>query len=568
VGAVLLVVTPWYPDRGARSPLSAAVGAAVDAVALAGADVTVVHLVPRHDPDIAAADDAGSGPVPVRRVLVEGAITPGDPGGVEAVAAALADDVADLLGAAAVVHAHGAVPVAAAVARVAPESARLVVGEHLPSAIPLLAATADAAPLVAAWHALLARADVVLAPSGELARRLAHCMEPAQAGAPVPARRARFEVLPYPGLPSLLAAPGDRSVPEDALPAARWLLVGPPTAAGHLVRALAADVLAGAPTTLTVVGAEGDEDLAGLAALAGRLGVQGRLARVSCDEVLALFTGAHPVDLAVGLDPLAAADPALTAAFTAGVPAVLARVAGSEDLVDEVAATGAVRVIRPGIGVVGLLEAVADLRRAEPAAPLPTTLLAPWRTSSDGVARLLVRHYGETVVSPPTGRERRPWPRVLLVDLAGSHRNEIGRLARWIVDIGGEPVVVTAAAPPPSTGVPGAVSVDLRPVERALARRRLRGVRRRLPGIARPAFDGALAVHRAVRRPPTLVDAALAGPLATGTGPSCEVDAAVAVDGVSADLARRWTGLARVVRPDIDQLIAHLTAVGARAPVA
>jgi len=214
VGAPLLVVTPWYPERAPGSLLDAAVAAAVDAAVRAGADVTVVHLVPRHAPDDAGRTEAADGPspggvpvrqvameaasgaspggvpvrrvvaeaasgvrpgeVPVRRVMVDGGVPPGDPAAVDAVAAALADGAADLLGAAAVVHAHAGVPVAAAVARVAPEGARLVVGEHLPSALPLLAAPLDDA-LTAAWQSVLARADVVLAPSEDLARRLARC---------------------------------------------------------------------------------------------------------------------------------------------------------------------------------------------------------------------------------------------------------------------------------------------------------------------------------------------------------------------------------------------------------
>jgi hypothetical protein len=59
------------------------------------------------------------------------------------------------------------------------------------------------------------------------------------------------------------------------------------------------------------------------------------------------------------------------------------------------------------------------------------------------------------------------------------------------------------------------------------------------------------------------VDAALAGPLAPGTGPSPDVDAVVAADDAGADLARRWTGASTVLPPDTDRLIAHLTAVAA-----
>ncbi len=546
MGAPLLVVTPWYPHRGTGSLLDVAVAGAVDAAARAGADVTVVHLVPEHQVDDAA--DSGTAPfrgartVTVRRVVVPGGIVPGNPDGVEAVAAALAEGVPDLLGAASLVHAHAAVPVAAAVARVVPDDTRLVVGEHLPSAIPLLVAAAADAPLAAAWRSVLARADVVLAPTEDLARRLAGCLVPTEPTPP----RARFEVLPYAGLGNLFTAAAGGGAPDSGptgLPATRWLLVGPAAAAEPVVRALAADALAGAPTTLTAVADEGDEALDALSAVAARLGVEPRIVRVAPRDALGVFAGAGGVDLAVGADPSAAADPALTAAFAAGVPAVLARAAGSEDLVDEVAATGAVRLLRPGSGVIALLEAVADLRRAGPGGSrFPAGLLPPWLTSPERVARLLAHHYGETVAPVPAAGLGPRWPRVLLVDLVGEHRNEIGRLAKWIVEIGGEPVVVTAAAPPPSAGVAGAVTVDLRPVERQLTGPALGSVRRRLPGIARPALDGALAAYRSVRRPPTLVDAALAGPLAPGAGPSPVVAAALAADPASAELARRWAG--------------------------
>jgi hypothetical protein len=98
-------------------------------------------------------------------------------------------------------------------------------------------------------------------------------------------------------------------------------------------------------------------------------------------------------------------------------------------------------------------------------------------------------------------------------------------------------------------------------VERAIAGGRVQGVRRRLPGVARPAFDGAVAGYRALRRPPTLVDEALRGPLALGTGPAPDVDAVIAADPASSELARRWAGVAEVLEPDADRLIAHLTAV-------
>ena len=267
-------------------------------------------------------------------------------------------------------HAHAAVPVAAALVRVVPDGARLVVIEHLPSAMPLLAASADDDPVIAAWRTVPARADVVRAPSEYLARRLVARVRPVPDDARAVPPRARFELLPYVLQP--LAGPGAGRAP-DALPATRWLLLEPLAAGETVVRAVAADALAGAPTTVTVAAAEDDTAAAGFTALAARLGVDGRLVRVAPGDLLGLLS-ARAVDLAVGLDPLAAADPALTAALAAGVPAVLARGAGPEAVVDEVAATGAVRAVPPAAGVVALLEAVADLRRcglSQPRGGLP-----------------------------------------------------------------------------------------------------------------------------------------------------------------------------------------------------
>jgi hypothetical protein len=93
------------------------------------------------------------------------------------------------------------------------------------------------------------------------------------------------------------------------------------------------------------------------------------------------------------------------------------------------------------------------------------------------------------------------------------------------------------------------------PLARGVAR-----VRRRLPGGARSVLDR---VYGMLRPESRLVNAALRGPLASATAPSPEVDAVVAADDAGAELARRWTGTAVVLQPDIDQLIAHLTASAA-----
>lgn len=563
MGAPLLVVTPWYPRPGSRPPLAAAVEHITAAAAHAGADVTVVHLVPAG----AAADDAAGAPGPTVRRVPVAIRDPGapDPEAVDAVARALHDRAADLLGSAAVVHAHGGLPTAAALVRVLPEGTRMIVSDHLASLAPLLTGHEEpAGGAEALYRAVLARADAVLVPSEALTRRLA--VRFGRDDAPA----LRVDVLPY-LVPRLVprvveadpAAADTANAETRALPLTRWLLLGSAAGAVAAVRALAADALAGAPTTLTVVGDGDSPSWSELAALAGRLGVGDRLLVCPPEEVLDRLAGAggaRGFDLVVDLDPLGAAEPVLPVAFAAEVPAVLARAPGPEEVLDEVAATGVLRLLPPGAGVVGVLEAVADLRRAvlerrvRPGVPA----LPAWRTGLSAGARLLARHYGEALVADGADGGRRPWPRVLLVDLAGAERGAVGGLGRWIGQIGGEALVVTATAPPPCANVPGAVTVDLRPVQRALARPLLRRVRRRLPRAARPALDRAIGVYRSVRPGPTLVDATLEGPLAPGRGPSPGVDAAVAADPAGAELARRWTGQPDVLPAQADALVRRL----------
>ncbi|HVN12129.1 MAG TPA: glycosyltransferase [Kineosporiaceae bacterium] len=578
MGAPVLVVTPWYPGPCTATPLAAAIMQITLAAVHAGGDVTVVHLVPQS----AAGDAPAAAGLTVRRVPVElpdvGVRRGAD--AVDAVARALQERAADLLGSATVAHAHGGSPAAAALARVLPDGARLVVSEHLASLAPLLTdgdgtgdaeATGDgtgasgapgapgeavASSPVAAYRQVLDRAEVVLVPSDDLARRLVRRFR--RDGVPGP----RVDVLPY-LVPR--AAVGALAGPDAdgtrALPATRWFLLGGAASAGPVVRALAADALAGAATTLTLVGDGDSAPRPEVVQLAERLGVADRLRTCPPEEVLDRLTRAdasRAVDLVVGLDPFIAAEPALPVALGAGLPAVIARAPGPEDVLDEVAATGALRLVPPGAGVIGVLEAVADLRRAilerrvRPGSPA----LPAWRSSPDAGARLLARHYGEALAGGDGGR--RAWPRVLIVDLAGAGRGTVGRLGRWVAQIGGEAVVVTAAVPPPCANVPGAVSVDLRPVERAVARPPLRGVRRRLPRRARPGLDHAIAAYRGLRPGPTVVDAALAGPLAPGRGPAPGVDAVVAADPAGADLARRWTGRQEVMPAQPDMLVRHL----------
>jgi hypothetical protein len=501
----------------------------------------------------------------LRRIIVDG-------DHVDDVAKALADGAADLLSCAAVAHAHSGLPVGAALTQVLPEGVRLVVGEHLASLAPLLGPAHGAVPegaapshapgdvdvasgVDAAYAPVLARCEAVLVPTEALAREFTHRF--GRNGVRLPP----VDVVPY-LLPSPHRPPARHD--QESLPLTRWLLAGGNDAADPVVRALAADALAGADTTLTVTG-----NAERLRRLAARLGVEDRVGVCPDSEVLDRLTAgpqAPGFDLVLDLDPLAAAEPALPPAFAAGVPAILARVAGSEEVLDEIAVTGGVRLLPPGLpgsaGAIAVLEAVADLRRsaltrpASGAAPIPA--LPAWRTSLDAGARLLARHYGEPLV-PPRGADARPWPRVLLVDLSGSQRGALGRLARWVIGIGGEAVVVTAGGPPPCADVPGAVTVDLRREQRALARP-LGGVRRRLPAPARPAFDGVIGAYRWVRPAPSLVRAALAGPLAPGVGPRPGVDAVVATDAAGAELAGRWTGTVEALPLEPDALLRRLLA--------
>jgi Glycosyl transferase 4-like domain len=556
VGAPLLVVTPWFPRRAPGTPLEAAVARHVLAAERAGADVTVVHLVtegttsdasPPHGPETT-----------VRRVRIEGYE-------VAAVAEALVDRAADLLGSATVVHAHGGLPTGAALLRVIPDGVRLVVSEHLASLGPLLVdeestdedADTSSDTSSDAYRALLARADVVLLPCDALARAFTARFGRADLRLP------RVDVLPY-VLP-VPAAPGTAGDADDAgvLSLTRWFLPGPSRWAEPVVRALAADALAGAPTTLTVAG--GDDRAARLGT---RLGVGDRVSSCAAEEVLDLFAGRRPpgADLVLDLDPFSAAEPALPAALAAGVAAILARDPGPEELLDEIASTGRLRFVPPGLdgsaGTVTLLEAVADLRQAPRAG---ATAPPPWRTSLDAAGRHLAGYYGEALASAAEQRDR-PWPRVLLVDLSGTQRGAVGRLARWVVGLGGEAVVVTAGAPPPSGDLAGAVTVDLRRLQRTLARPPLGRVRRRLPGPARPAFDLVLRAYRAVRPAPTLVSAALAGPMAVGVGPAPGVDAVVATDAAGAELAERWTGATGALPAEADALVRRLSTAEGSAP--
>ena len=464
MGVPLLVVTPWFPLRGGGTPLEAAVARSTLAAARAGADVTVVHLVlPGTTTDVSAPSHDGA--LTLRRIIVDGHH-------VDDVAKALADGAADLLGCAAVVHAHSGLPVGAALTRVLPEGVRLVVGEHLASLAPLLgpahgAVTGSAPPaqaqgdvdvasgVDAAYAPVLARCEAVLVPTEALAREFTRCF--GRDGVRLPP----VDVVPY-----LLPSPPRRPPARDegqGLPLSRWLLAGGNDAAEPVVRALAADALAGAPTTLTVTG-----NAERLRRLAVRWGVGDRVRICPDREVLDRLTAgpqAPGFDLVLDLDPLAAAEPALPPAFAAGVPAILARAAGSEEVLDEIAVTGAVRLLPPGLpgpaGAIAVLEAVADLRREQ----------------------------------------------------------------------------------------------------RALARP-LGGVRRRLPAPARPAFDGVIGAYRWVRPAPSLVRAALAGPLAPGVGPRPDVDAAVATDAAGAELAGRWTGTAEAIPLEPDALLRRLVAAG------
>ena len=188
---------------------------------------------------------------------------------------------------------------------------------------------------------------------------------------------------------------------------------------------------------------------------------------------------------------------------------ILARDAGSEEFLDEMAVTGRIRLLPPGLhgasGALAVLEAVADLRRSVTTGPdsggASILGLPQWRTSLDAAARLLARQYGGGLV-PASRASAPPWPRVLLVDLTGSQHDTVGRLTRWVVEIGGEAVVVTAGGAPPCADVVGAVTVDLRREQQTLTHPPLRGIRRRLPALARPALDVLIGAYQSVRLRP------------------------------------------------------------------
>ncbi len=548
MGAPLLLVTP-PPGPDATGPahraLTALVDAHVAAAARTGAHVTVLRFT---DAAGAGAPSGAPSVLPAPEQVTVRTVPVATPDAA-ALQAALAEHAADLLGAAAVVHVHGLV-LAAAVAALLPDRARLLVSEHLTSLRPLVA-TPVVAGLPAAVLPALRRADVLLVPSGHLALAVTRRLG---TGGPAPA----VEVLPYPLVPPAAAAPGDPGgAAPGTLPAVRWWLLGPCEEPGTVlpaaeaaVRAFAADVAAGAGSTLTAV-----EGGPALAALAADLGAGDRLrpAGRPGDPAAGVALDPH-VDVVVDLDPGCAADPALPAALAAGVPALLARPAGAEPLLDEVAAGGRLRLLPPGAGPAAVLEALGDLRRAlADGAPGAVPL---WRAGPDAFVRRLAALYGEAVTG---GAAATRGPRVLVVDLTGADRAGTGRIGRWVAGTGGEAVVVTAGAPPPCAQVPGVVTVDLRALVTAgqgLPEERLR---RRLPRPARPVVAGAARAYRALRPAATVVDAALTGPLAPGSGPDARFDAVVAADADGAELARRWTGAGEVLPADLDTLIAALS---------
>ena len=550
----VLVVTPAYAQGSDGDPLAVAVAAQVQAALLAGADVTVVHLGVEPAVDLAAGETRAG----VRCVRVSVGPDPAD------VAPVLAHAAGDLLRDAALVHVHG-LRLATALLELLPRDTRLVVSEHLVSSRGLLRGDGTLPDRTAD---VLSRTTVLLVPSQDLARRYAAVLRSSGIRAP------RIAVLPTlwppsPRLPRPLSrrAPdgSDRGSDEPAggeSPGGRWLCVGgsddgaAPDSRELVLRALAVDAAGGAKTRLTVVDEEANA--ASLLELVAALGVADRVEVLAPERLVPrLVESDTAFDLLLDLDPWSAGEPVLPLALVAGVPAVLARAPGGEPLLDEAAVTGAVRFLptRPDLAM--LLETLAELHDGlgeRPADGLPAA--APsWSANLHRGASLLRQHYTDAL-SPGASLPLDPGgPRVLLVDLASADRNGIGRLVRWVTGLGGEAVVVTAAGPPPASGIPGAVTVDLRGTNQERMRGPLPTLRGRAPRRVRPGIERVVRLYQRLRPPPPLVDAALAGPLAPAGGLSPLFDAAAAADPSGAELAGRWTRHDHVRGLDVDDLL-------------
>ena len=221
----LLVVTPWFSLGGRGTPLEAAVARSALAAARTGADVTVVHLVlPGSTTDAYAPPPDCT--MTLRRIIV-------DSHRVDDVDQGIGRCAGDLLACPVIVHAHSGLPVGAALTRLLPDGAQLVVGEHLASLAPLLNSAQgvgadgalsehgdvdDASGVNAGYAPVLARCRSVVVPTEALAREFARCF--GRNGARLPP----VDVVPY-VLPSPVRRPPLR-VEEQGLPLSRWLLSG------------------------------------------------------------------------------------------------------------------------------------------------------------------------------------------------------------------------------------------------------------------------------------------------------------------------------------------------------
>ncbi len=550
----LLVVTSSYPK--ATAPWrGVAVQEQVLAAGALGIRVTVVHLDSTLVDDLAASDvetcEIEAEEATIRRLVLPTASRSSTTALANIWADALRSQAADLIASAAVVHAYGGMAAGAAAAAVVRNGSRLVVTEPGGDLAAALEGTANRA----SYAALLQRTDACLVPTRHSARLLSDAL-----GA-----EATSAVQVAPPIVRTDRFPAPAARPRATR---RWLHVGPLTdAAGlnRLVRAFAAYRSVDRDAVLTLVG-EGDQRLP-LGTTAARLGVADRIRFVPPgrpDELVALYLD-H--DVLVHLPRQEAFGASVLEAAAAGVGVVVTRCGGPEETLYDVAALGGVRFVAPGDDVVPVLEAVYDLAAGIDAVLPGADRIVAARFGPAAAGRRLARAYGDPLVRDPATQPYGPpvpsWPRVLLVDLDGGGSGDLGALAVAVSDLGGQPVVVTAGGAPPASAVPGAVSVDLRTLQRRTARAAPTGVASRLAGsIRRTAARVQGRAHAAATdayRGVALVEAALAGPLA-GIG---RFDAAVAVGEAGSRLAAAAAPGTPVLAPDRDALVRYLaTATG------
>ena len=314
----MVVITPWYPAP-ARPYDGIFVAESCAALATQGVATEVIHLVNT------ATQELPESRAGVRRVPFDA-----PPGTSRADVAsrqqtALAE-VAETLAAATVVHVHVGIPTGAAVAAVLPDHVRLVVTEHATYLATELTYEAGRS----LYARVLARSHRVLMVSDVEARRLR---------ATFPHLRDRVRVL---GNPVRCATePRDAGAGRD-----RWLYVGNLiTRKGvlRLVEAFALWCRSHPDAQLTMAG--GGELEGALRALAEERGIADRVQLLGPVDPADLGALLDDADVLVHLSELETFGMTVVEAAVVGLPVVVARSGGPDEVLARAAESGVVRFV-------------------------------------------------------------------------------------------------------------------------------------------------------------------------------------------------------------------------------